>query len=122
MITPIIKRITPIFGMKEILATIFFSLATTGCQKNINLLIPTAPSQVVVEGYIENGKHPYVMLTRNAPFLGTIDSSQLASYIVTNAIVTVSNGTFTDTLRLTIDPTLPVPIAYETTNMIGQVN
>ncbi len=77
------------------------AISLYSCQKNISVEIPHAESEVVVEGYIEAGKYPVVILSNTLPFFGTISTStlDLAQYTIKGATVTVSNGTSIDTLK-----------------------
>jgi hypothetical protein len=68
------------------------------CEKNITLDLPVAKSKIVVEGYVYQDTFPYVILTRNAPFFSTLDSSALQQYVVRGATVVVSDGITTDTM------------------------
>lgn len=101
---------------------VFALVFMTGCEQNINLDIPAAENLVVVEGHIENGKNPQVTVTRNARFLGTVDQSDLAKYVITNAIVIVSDGRTTDTLSLTYDANSFIPLVYKTSKITGEEN
>jgi hypothetical protein len=60
--------------------------------------VPNPKDAFVVEGHIENGVPPYVLLTRNAAFYGNLNLSNLASYFVSGASVTVISGN--DTIPL----------------------
>jgi hypothetical protein len=66
------------------------------------------------KSYIERLCHhrqkPRVHVTRSAPYFAPIDSASLANYLVTSALVTVSDGATTDTLDLSFDPSLPNPL------------
>jgi hypothetical protein len=69
------------------------------CTKDITVELPTPEDQVVVEGYIQNGTPPYVLLTRNAAFFGGIDVNNLGAYFVHDAVIKVNDGA--DTVVLT---------------------
>ena len=60
------------------------------CEKEIDLKVPNPASAYVVEGHIENGIPPYVVLTKNAAFYGNINLSNLANYFVSGAQITVT--------------------------------
>ncbi len=95
----------------------------SACEKEINLDLPDAEDKVVVEGVIENGKHPYVILTRSSSYFAAVDE-WLDNLFIEDATVYVSDGSTTDTLRLTFDTEIyaPVPIlVYKASNMIGEV-
>ena len=91
------------------------------CERDITVDLPEAEQKIVVEGYIEQGQKAVVMLTKSASFFAPVDSASLASYLVLDALVTVSDGITTDTLSLTIDTSYYVPILYKSHSLIGQV-
>ncbi len=72
---------------------------SVACEKDISVDIPDPESNLVVEGWIEQGRPPYVILTKNAAFFGQTDVNQLDSFYVHDATITVSNHSTTDTLR-----------------------
>src|SRR4051812_45119264 len=72
------------------------------CTKTIDVTIPDSAQQVVVEGTIENGVPPVVILTKSQKFFGTIDLNNLGNYFVHGAQVKVtgSDGTETQLIEL----------------------
>ncbi len=91
-----------------------------GCTKEITIDLPEAESKIVVDGGIYTGEFAQVALTNSAGYFDPVDSSSLASYLITNALVTVSDGAITDTLRPTVDFTLPIPFIYRGSVITGQ--
>jgi len=79
----------------------------TGCEKDITLDLGTAPEKLVVEGHIEPGLPPYVILTHNLPFFELTDIEDLEQLFVHGAKVTVSDGTDTYTLSELCSDSLP---------------
>ena len=78
---------------------LFFSVCIiAACEKEIDLKVPNPKDAYVVEGHIENGIPPYVLLTKNAAFYGNINLSNLANYFVSGANMTVISGN--DTIPL----------------------
>jgi hypothetical protein len=59
------------------------------CEKTIDVTIPFAPSQIVVDGYIESAGFPVVVLTRTIPYFSEIGSNELYDNFVHDAIVSV---------------------------------
>jgi hypothetical protein len=62
----------------------------TSCTKDITLDLPAYPEQLVVEGIIEPGTPPYVILTHTESYTANIDANALANIFVTGATVTVT--------------------------------
>lgn len=63
-----------------------------GCEKEITVELPDTPEQFVVEGVIEPGLPPYVILTRTQSYFDPIDQNAIANSYVRGALVTVDNG------------------------------
>ena len=63
--------------------------AFISCEKEITVKLPTPEEQLVVEGYIENDKPPYVFLTKSTPYFGSFDINDLPQYFVSGADITV---------------------------------
>ncbi len=91
------------------------SVILSSCEKNVTVDIPKAESEIVVEGYVEKGKNPYVILSNTLPFFGSVNTLNLLQYTIKGATVTVDNGTAVDTLKDFFN--LGV---YFTTSMIGE--
>lgn len=68
------------------------------CNQIIEVDLPTPENSIVVEGYIENGVPPYVLLTRNTPFFGGLSLNDISQYFVNGAFIQVYNET--DTIQL----------------------
>ncbi len=74
------------------------AIILTACSKQINVTIPPASQQVVVDGSIENNVPPIILLTKSQPFFGNTNLNDLSSYFVHGAKVTIkaSDGTQSD--------------------------
>jgi hypothetical protein len=71
---------------------VLFSLLTS-CEKDITVDLPQVPEQLVVEGTIEPGMPPFVILTRTQSFFDPTDLNSIANMFVGGATITVtSNG------------------------------
>ncbi len=70
-------------------------LSSYSCTKEIDIDIPGENQQVVVEGTIENGVPPILLLTKSQNFFGTIDINNFDSYFIHEAYVKItgSDGT-----------------------------
>lgn len=71
----------------------------SSCEKNIDLDLPPIDQKVVVEGYVENGLPPYVILSRTEPYFDPIGQNTLNNLPVRGASVFMSDGI--DTIKLT---------------------
>ena len=71
----------------------------SSCVKDADIDIPGAEEKLVVEGFIEPGMPPIVILTRNKPYFGTSNFGSFEDLLVHNANVVVSDGM--NTVQLT---------------------
>lgn len=95
---------------------LFVSAVLSSCTKEVQLDLPQFVEKVVVEGRIEPGMPPFVILTRTNDFYGSSGIDALANSFVRNAIVTVSDGSnsvvLTEICANDIDPDL-LPLVSE---------
>lgn len=110
-----------------ILAVFVWSLALLSCEKEVKVNISSGKPKLVVEGAIETGLPPYVILTHSIGYFSKIDLSTVENSFVHGAIVKVSDGTTTIQLKeygldtginniyhiYTVDTTDPVSLAFE---------
>ncbi len=90
---------------KYLVLSIAIVAMMSSCEKNIDLDLPAIDQKVVVEGYVENGLPPYVILSRTEPYFDPIGQNTINNLPVRGASVYISNGI--DTVKLTeIDTTV----------------
>jgi hypothetical protein len=91
-------------------------LLTQACTKEVVLELPPFQQKIVVDGRIETGLPPLVILTRTQDLYGPTDFGALAGAFVNDAVITVSDGTnsivLTEICANSIDPDL-LPIVSE---------
>jgi hypothetical protein len=100
---------------------LFVTVIFSSCEKDITIDLPPSAEQFVVEGHIETGQPPYVILTRSSDYYATFYLDSLNNYFVHNAIVKVWNGT--DTIQLTefnLDTAGVAVSAYVGLGMVGE--
>lgn len=107
--------------MKKIFPFLFTGLLFASCEKEIDIVLPDVENKIVVDGGIFVGQPAEVVLTWSAGYFDPIDSASLISYVIQNAVVTVSDGFMTDTLEMTLDFNRPIPFVYRGGTVIGQV-
>jgi hypothetical protein len=73
----------------------------TSCEKEIQIDLPAYEPKLVVEGYIEQGGYPFVMLSKSIPYFEPVDTNTVNNIMVSGneATVIVSDGTQSDTLQ-----------------------
>ena len=75
--------------MKKYFLYLFIISVLFSCRKEISLDFPPVPEKLVVQGSIEPGFPPYVILTKNQGYFETIDSSTYNNLFVSDAEITV---------------------------------
>ncbi len=83
----------------QILWVLILPFFFASCEKDISLALHHTESPLVVEGTIETGKPPVVILTRSMDFFSMITPALMASAYVHGAVVEVSDGQRTITLK-----------------------
>ena len=104
---------------KSRMAVLLLSATTlAACDNDV---FKESQSQMVVEGWIEDGGFPVVILTRSLPISSDyVPMNDLSDYIVKWAKVTVSNGVDSVVLTGKYDDRYFPPYIYTTGNMRGK--
>jgi len=68
------------------------------CEKEITVDLPVTEPRIVVEGTIETGAPPIVILTRTQSYFAPTDLNSIAASFITEASVSIFDGTTTHTL------------------------
>ena len=97
-------------------------LCFAACQTEIDIDLPDYKDALVIEGYIENGQPPMVMLTKSIPYFAPIDLETLMNDVfVIDAKVTVSSNTGESTeLQFQLMEEAPFGFAFTSPNLIGE--
>ena len=95
--------------MKRLLTIVIISLSITSCEKNIDFKTTESADILVVDGSIENGKAPQIVLTHSLNYFAAINAQIAANSFVHNAVVTLNNGTTTSILK---EVEVPLGIGY----------
>jgi hypothetical protein len=95
------------------------------CEKSINVQPQPQKSLLVVDGSIENGKSPYVILSTSLNYFSKINPEILLASVVSGAKVTISDGTTIKTLKEYSSSIAPgyniVYYGSDTTNQLNSV-
>jgi len=81
--------------MKNIFFLLSIILVFTSCTKEVTIDIPGYEEQLVVDGRIETGQPPLVLLSRSNDIYSPTNLDAYLNGFITGAIVTVSDGTTT---------------------------
>jgi hypothetical protein len=95
---------------------LIFVILLTNCETET--LIPE--DSLTIEGQIEEGEFAKVYLTNSLPFLGRIDSVDVAKSIESKAKVILSDGITSEILTLKRDNTRFPNVFYRSNKIIGQ--
>lgn len=97
-------------GSKYILPILLFVFFA--CEKEAEIDLPEIGGDLVVEGYIEQGIPPIIMITESTPFFSSVSLEAIEETFVHDAIVTVDNGTQIDTLQEFSSDTIRALISF----------
>ena len=70
-----------------------------GCEKNADISVDKQDSKLVVDAAIEDLQAPVVVLTKSIDYFNNVPAAEYAGSFVHNAVVTVSDGSKTITLK-----------------------
>ena len=82
----------------QILIFGIFFLLFSSCEKTIELDLEHVNPSVVVDGYVETGLPPYILLSRTSGYFDPVNPSQLIGDAISGALVHISDGS--DTVQL----------------------
>jgi hypothetical protein len=85
--------------MNKIFIYISIILFATSCEKNIDFATQKKDPNLVVEGIIEDGNAPQIVLTKTLDYFSNITPQIALNSFVHNAVVTINNGTTTHQLK-----------------------
>lgn len=71
----------------------------SSCEKTIQLNVNNQPAKLVVDASIENNNTPVVALSSSLNYFSSITKQELSGSFVHNAVVTLSDGSITSTLK-----------------------
>jgi len=106
-----------------IAVVIFLKFMLISCERDIDIDLGDAGARVVVEGAIESGEKPRILLTRSRGFFDDVPTDSLdfiTKTLILDAVIVISDGTVTENMELTFSNQYPF-LFYTTQNMIGQV-
>src|SRR6185437_10244120 len=92
------RKLTNTFAY-VIIASFVLSITLLSCEKQVNIHLNSGASNLVVEGQIENGLPPFVVLTTSQSFFSQINLSTIEGSFIHGANITVSDSSRTITLR-----------------------
>jgi hypothetical protein len=96
------------------------TLLLISCERDIDIDLPIDQNLIVIEGHIENGSAPRVLVTRNRGFFDEFPANLedfIEQFVIQDAQVNISDGIKTVQLQFVIDP-FNYPFVYYTSQDI----
>jgi Domain of unknown function (DUF4249) len=97
--TTTISALKYICTMNKYFLSLFLSVLLISCEKNIDFKTNTTENVLVVDGIIEDNKQPQIVLTHSLNYFASINPQIALNSFVHNAVITLSNGLITSTLK-----------------------
>lgn len=104
----------PIYILAAMAAVVLVS-----CEKEVEVDLPETDPKLVVEGVIENGQPPIVILTKTQNYFAPTDINSISSIFVRDAVITVSDGTNTIVLTQLCSSLIPDSLLDEAAELTG---
>lgn len=98
-----------------------FSIAFYSCTKDINVDVPDAPTQIVIDAYIESEGFPIVVLSKTTPYFSETGGNELYENFVHDADVSITvDGVVTQLNELCTEdiPDSLLPLFMELTGIV----
>lgn len=92
------------------------------CQKDIDIKIPEVESKIVVEGFIESGSIPIVMISKSIPYFDETNAEDLFGSFIHDAIVNVTVDGSTTQLQEVCSSQIPdslLPFFMQLTGIVA---
>lgn len=97
-----------------------FVMSAMSCEQTVELDFPETQPLVVVDGWIDQGEGPKVILTRSLPYFAGMDSATYRDLVVSKAKVKVSTDSFSEVLTLHYDERYFPPYIYQGFSIKGE--
>lgn len=98
-----------------------FLIGASGCSPDPDFEFPDYDSKLVIDGHIEQGQFPRVVLTRSASYFDNVDSLSIRRFIVSTAKVVLSDGEKEEVLTYKKNHDFFPPFVYQGTELRGVV-
>jgi len=96
-----------------------FALIALSCSKD-DFSEQSNESKIVVEGWIEEGDYPQVLLSSSIPVADAIDSTNVLNHVIRSAKITISDGLNSEVLKVKNDKNRIPPFVYFGTTLKGE--
>lgn len=89
------------------------------CEKEITVDLPAAVPKIVVEGSIEQGQAPIVLISKSSSFFAATDLESIQNLYRSDAVVTLSNGIIEEELIAICSADIPAELLPLVTEITG---
>tara|TARA_B110000967_G_scaffold39745_1_gene39479 strand:+ start:2061 stop:3023 length:963 start_codon:yes stop_codon:yes gene_type:complete len=96
-----------------------FFLVFSSCEKEIDIDLPQSEQKLIVEGKIEIDAFPYVILSKSTGYFDPTDEQSVVNSYVSDAIITITDGTVTNTMTKICSGTLTAPQKDQLSSALG---
>lgn len=76
----------------KLLPFLLLLLLLSSCEKDITVDLPVYPVELVVDGHIQPGERPFVLITRTQGYFDPTDFNSIANAFVNDATVTITTN------------------------------
>lgn len=101
------------------IALFLLPLLLLSCQKEVDIDLPDYEEKLVIEGRIEAGQPPFILLSRSQDYFDETNQETFANSFVTDATVTVSDGQNEVEIDQVCSNNLPPQLQNMLAEMIG---
>lgn len=105
--------------MKQLIPIVLIGILLTGCTKEVRIDIPGYKEELVIDGRIETGQPPIVILSKTKDIYAPTDLDAFLNGFVSGATVTVSDGTMTVQLDEICSDDLPPGTEEQAAELFG---
>jgi hypothetical protein len=105
--------------LRAVLILVIAASTLTACEKEITVDLPTTDPRVVVEGTIETGQAPLVILSRTQGFFDPTSVESIAGSFISEATVQVFDGTTMHVLDRVCSSLIPDSLLEEAAALTG---
>jgi hypothetical protein len=92
-------KLLKVFNMKTIYYLFIMSVLLTGCEKKVTFDLEESSPVTVVDGSIEDGQPPVIILSHSFDYFSEINPQLLLNSFIHDAEVTISDGIRTEKLK-----------------------
>lgn len=103
----------------RILVVFSLLLFVTSCEKEIDVDLPRPEEKLIVEGVIETDQFPYVVLSKSTGYFDPTDAQSVANSYVSDAVISISDGTVTNQMTKICSSTLSAAQQKELSDLLG---